>query len=62
MYRVIEIRQDELPKYKGKILQVISREMKEFTDYWDWSESDGLHPVISPKWVLTCLVEEEEEK
>ena len=58
MYRVIEIRQNELPKYKGKIVQVISREMKEVGYCWEWSQYYGMHRVPHSEWVLTCLVEE----
>ena len=60
MYRVIEIAQGMLPEYKGKIVQVLSREKKEiqsgFRGYYE------LYPETYPVWVLTCLVEEEEEK
>ena len=57
MYKVVEIIQDELPEYKGKILQVISGEKREVNEY-----CFGGHQVTHSVWMLTCLVEEEESK
>lgn len=52
MYRIIELKEYELPQYEGKIIQVIS------------SEQHYVHPenyLDKPghrEWTLTCLVEE----
>lgn len=46
MYRVIKIRENDLPTFKGKIIQVISREDERIA---------GVHC----RYVLVCLVEEE---
>ena len=52
-YKIVELNEDELPKFKGKILQVLeSRKSDVITG------RDYLGCFIKKyMWVLTCLVE-----
>lgn len=49
MYKVVKIRENDLPTFRGKIIQVISREDEKVL---------GVHT----RWVLVCLVEESQNE
>ena len=52
-YKIVELNEEELPKFKGKILQVINSEKRDVIigrDYLGCSMTRYM-------WVLTCLVE-----
>lgn len=56
MYKIVEIKERELENFKGKIIQVISREYKK--------EFYGFNYISCREYrferILTCLVEVEE--
>lgn len=49
MYEIVKIRENDLPTFRGKIIQVISREEERVL---------GVHT----RWVLVCLVEENQNE
>lgn len=55
MYKIIDINERELPKFKGKIIQVVDSTKRDVVVSRDYL---GL-PITSYMWILTCLVEEE---
>ena len=59
MYKIIDIREDKLSTFKGKIVSVIKAGKQDV----DTGKKDylGLRPVTL-MWVLTCLVEVENER
>ena len=57
MYKIIDINEKQLPKFKGNIISVINSERKDVvvgTDYL------GLQ-IFGKIWNLTCLVEVKDE-
>ena len=60
MYKIVSIKEHELKKFKGKIVSVIDKQTIKIPSY----DSAGLPEpdyMCSSEWILTCLVEEEDE-
>ena len=56
MYKIVELNEEKLPDYKGKIIQVLNSKQRDVVigrDYLGCS-------ITSYMWILTCLVEVEE--
>jgi len=56
-YQIIELTEDKLDKFSGKIVQVIKREQQHKIRRTKWFE---MGTYCESKWVLTCLVEVEQ--
>lgn len=55
MYKIVELNERELPKFEGKIIQVIDSTRKEVIVGRDYLGT----MITSYMWILTCLVEVE---
>lgn len=58
MYKIIELNERQLPEFKGKIIQVISSVKRDIEIGRNYL---GII-LFDKKWVLTCLVEVEEDE
>ncbi len=53
MYKIIELNENKLADFKGKIIQVINSSKQDVTIGINYLNI----PITSYMWVLTCLVE-----
>lgn len=57
MYKIVELNEKELPKFKDKIIQIIDSTRREIIVGRDYLGT----VITSYMWVLTCLVEVKDE-